>query len=87
MSLTYTVWSLDVWGNAEDGYDINDRCKVGSVELDESLESAGVLAALSEAGYVHAALCVVSDDSDEFNLYIESAHTSRPLLTLELEES
>ena len=22
---TYQLWSLDVWGNADDGYDVNDR--------------------------------------------------------------
>ena len=22
---TYTLWTYDVWGNAEEGYDVNDR--------------------------------------------------------------
>lgn len=30
----WTVWSLDVWGNSEDGFEVNDRSKIGSVEFD-----------------------------------------------------
>jgi len=25
--LSYTLWSYDVWGNADDGWDVNDRYK------------------------------------------------------------
>jgi hypothetical protein len=32
---TFTVWSYDVWGNAREGYEVNDRCKVGKVEIPE----------------------------------------------------
>lgn len=86
--MTFTVWSLDVWGNAEDGYDVNDRCKVGTIDLDASLDASGVLAALDEAGYVRASLCVVDEqESIDGVIYIDSAHTSRPLLQLVSEDS
>jgi hypothetical protein len=29
------VWVYDVWGNDEDGYDVNDRSKVASYETDK----------------------------------------------------
>lgn len=37
MSSILTTWQVctyDVWGNAEDGYDVNDVYKQGEVELD-----------------------------------------------------
>lgn len=30
---TYTLWTYDVWGNARDGWEVNDRCKHGTVEI------------------------------------------------------
>lgn len=33
----YTVWSYDVWGNARDGFEVNDRCKVGTVEIPDDM--------------------------------------------------
>jgi len=33
-TVKYNVWSLDVWGNSQDGYDVNDRsCFPGAVEF------------------------------------------------------
>jgi hypothetical protein len=29
----YKVYSLDVWGNARDGYEVNDRCGIGEIEI------------------------------------------------------
>lgn len=26
----WEVWTYDVWGNATDGYEVNDRCKIAS---------------------------------------------------------
>lgn len=85
--LTYTVLSLDVWGNEEDGFEVNDRCRVGTIDLDESLNSDDVLRELDGAGYVHASLCEVNDAiGDEYTLHIDSAQNGRPLLQLELQE-
>lgn len=28
------IWVYDVWGNEEDGYDVNDRSKVSDYEVD-----------------------------------------------------
>jgi hypothetical protein len=29
----YRVWTYDVWGNARDGFDVNDRRSQGTVEI------------------------------------------------------
>ena len=30
---TFRLWTYDVWGNARDGYDVNDRYSHGYVEI------------------------------------------------------
>ena len=30
---TYRLWTYDVWGNARDGFDVNDRCSHGYVTI------------------------------------------------------
>ena len=30
---TFRIWTYDVWGNARDGYDVNDRSKWGTVTI------------------------------------------------------
>jgi hypothetical protein len=30
---TYTLWTYDVWGNARDGFQVNDRFKSGRVSI------------------------------------------------------
>jgi hypothetical protein len=34
--MRFTVWSYDVWGNETDGFEVNDRCKLGTVEIPDS---------------------------------------------------
>lgn len=33
----WTLWSLDIWGNAEDGWEFNDRSKDEEFECDVSM--------------------------------------------------
>lgn len=54
---TYTLWSLDVWGNAEEGFEVNDR---SAWSRDFVIEHEGdaptdaeVLRALFNAGYLN----------------------------------
>ena len=46
----WNVYSLDVWGNAEDGYEVNDRSKVGSIDIDSTFSDNQLLKALVDAG-------------------------------------
>lgn len=41
---TWEVWTYDVWGNAEDGYDVNDRYNVSrdyAIDLTPETYNAG----------------------------------------------
>lgn len=33
LTLRYQRWTYDVWGNARDGWDVNDRFKSGTVDI------------------------------------------------------
>lgn len=37
-SQTYEVWAYDVWGNARDGFDVNDRSKCGTITVNARRE-------------------------------------------------
>lgn len=50
---TYTVRPLDVWGNDEDGYNVNDVYpSVGTVEIPDEATDKDVIDALADAGFV-----------------------------------
>ncbi len=77
---TFDVWTLDVWGNAADGFDVNDRCKVGTVEIPDDADDAGVVDALIAAGYLQpSARGRVEVDGDDMQSSI-NAPNGRPLL-------
>lgn len=33
MVKTYEVWGYDVWGNAKDGFDVNDRSRIDTIAI------------------------------------------------------
>jgi hypothetical protein len=47
----WRVFSLDVWGNEKDGYDVNDRRQVGTIDLKyKAFSDDQLLKALVDAG-------------------------------------
>jgi len=41
--MLYEAWRYEVWGNAQDGYDVNDRRKVESeVEIPDNIEDSAL---------------------------------------------
>lgn len=81
---TWNVYSLDVWGNEEDGFEVNDRSRVGTIETSAEPPDAEVWCALLEAGIARG---VISDGSfewqDEDLLAIDEKATGRPVFQLE----
>ena len=96
--MTYEVFALDVWGNAQDGFTVNDRFRAGSieVEVDEIEISPGrthitptnkdIVETLIDDGYlkqhVSASMIEFNGVSDE-TLYLESTSDGEPLFQLE----
>ena len=94
----YRVYSLDVWGHGPDecaqydcdgncdGYQVNDRCKVGTVEIEDDTGPAPIIAALVSAGYLTADCSEESIDVDgdgEFMVEINRKSDGKYLLQLE----
>ena len=75
-AITYAVHTLDVWGNCDDGYDVNDIYpSCGQVTCDP-MGDAAVIRALVDGGYLGANSLpdtVVDDVGDPSVLYIAVA--------------
>lgn len=81
----WTVWSLDVWGNTTDGFEVNDRSKVGSIELMPDCSDRAVIVAMVAQGFLRSARFKFHIDGDDQTMEIDHAPTGRPLFSLELE--
>lgn len=84
--MTYNVYTLDVWGNPDEGYDVNDRCKAGTVELDEEATRREIVTALIEADFLAGPVTSPARfevDNDGSIIHVDLAENGRPLLTLE----
>jgi hypothetical protein len=87
----FTLWSYDVWGNATDGYDVNDRyCQsrdfvVTTAEADGQPTDAELLHALQEAGYIkgNATLADVEFDGEPERIEVTETADGFPLYGLE----
>jgi hypothetical protein len=85
----YRIWSLEVWGNEEDGFEVNDRWEVGSVELADDATCADVVKALIAKGLITPKTTheqVDMDDASDVDLLLDDATTGEPLFQLEREE-
>ncbi len=87
MMRTWRVWTLDTWGNAADGWTVNDRREYGSVSFDDDgTEDTDVLASLASIGLKMLVPCDIEWDwgpDSNIVLAVDSAEDGEPLLTLE----
>ena len=86
--MLYEVCSLDVWGNAEEGYDVKDVYKIGVVELDEDMADSEILQACVDQGFLDD--CAVElgevETSDGAFITISVKSDGKPVLNLYLEQ-
>lgn len=83
---TWRVFTLDVWGNAEDGYEVNDRCFVGKIETSNEAPDAEVWCALLEAGIARGSISDGTFDGDGWDMWIDERETGKPVFQLERQE-
>jgi len=76
---------LDVWGNSDDGYEINDVLgSHGVIEVNENADDAEIITALVDQGIIYAggyALDHMGDDNIYCNLI--DPEDDRPILQIE----
>jgi hypothetical protein len=80
----------DVWGNDEDGYEVNDCFAGPPIELEgeQHFDNAIVLEKLMESGFQHYGATVddLTFDSDEDIIYINDAKNGKPILCIQRDQ-
>jgi hypothetical protein len=84
----YTVWSLDTLGNPKDGFEVNDRSKLGTITVPENPSDRAIIKALKEKEFIpNKRLQTRSFKIDvqnwDYNIDIDWKRTGEPLFQLE----
>ncbi len=77
-----TLWSYDVWGNEEDGYEVNDRCALGrDYEIPDFLgvNEKAILDAIDAS----PACGIDWTANDEYRIELTDRRTGKPLGCIE----
>ena len=82
----YTVHPLDVWGNAREGYDVNDVLpSQGNVFIFDDATDEEIVRALKEEDFIDKGIhtrSVSIDGERGYDLYIGEARTNKPVYEL-----
>jgi hypothetical protein len=80
----FKVCSLDVWGNGEDGFEVNDMHQIGTIDVDSDWTDRQLYDALVELGHLDAEVFHLASfewSSDSF-IGINEASNGKPVLQL-----
>jgi hypothetical protein len=84
------VWLYDVWGNEEDGYDVNDRTKIASYDTDlTKLTSKDIDEIIKDSFHHEENISIdnnVMGDNPVYLLLNDDEHTDYPLGEIYLRE-
>ena len=85
--MKYRVWTLDVLGNVDDGWEVNDRSNVGDIEVNETDGLKDVWERLVAEGFANGSF-EESDPTwdDESYITFDEAATGRPVFALTKED-
>lgn len=81
----WIVKSLDVWGNEDDGFEINQEFHAGDIEIPVLTDDAGLLKLLKENDFLKSNVRlnqVEFDDSGAGLIEVKDAKTGEPLYLL-----
>ncbi len=86
---TWEVWTYDVWGNREDGFEVNDRrclsraypirCKVQTFNIGTPNEFTSASPSDYQLQQVFGVRCALDTDGDDLTIYVNRASDSYPL--------
>ena len=80
----WRFWSYDVWGNAREGFEVNDRFEIDKVYIDDSItENKKKLATLVRKIYGLKKI-QLSFDGDDRTIFIEAMRDGYPIGEMEL---
>jgi len=79
---TIEVWTYDVWGNEEDGYEVNDRSKIAEYETDLTELSDKDIKEIIEENFFHPETIDSDGNGDDQHVYLvlnDMDHSDYPL--------
>lgn len=79
------VWSLDVWGNENDGFEVNDRSHCDTIFIPRDCDTKEVVKAL-KANRLLNKYCKTKTfdlDGDESSFHLIATRTGEPIYQLE----
>jgi hypothetical protein len=77
----WRLYTYDVWGNARDGFDVNDVFKTSTIlEFSDNASDADIVKALKKAGYLRKGIRTssIKFDGDDETIYFSDARNGRP---------
>lgn len=78
----YSVLSIDAWADGDDGWTWNQWFNAGTIDVDLAADSAAILQAMADAGYIkNPQLGDIEDDP--YNLVIVNKETREPIFAIE----
>lgn len=80
---------FDVWGNKKDGWEINNLCTEGIVELPENFERKDIVKALKDFGFLAKHVRLNMLEIEDLYPYYEISHKAagyKPICRIEIRE-
>jgi len=92
---TLKIINLDVWGNEEEGYEINDFIPVGTIEVDVKdpydISTEKLVDLLVDENYIRPSAKKLIELSDfgyaDYFYQVSEKKTGRPLYNIQLEDN
>lgn len=77
---------FDVWGNQKDGYEVNNLCNEGTIELEDYTSDKEIVEKLKEFGFFadHVRTNMINIWNDYEMIEIYERKTGKPICRLEL---
>jgi hypothetical protein len=78
-TMEFRVYALDVWGNSEDGYEVNDCIATDNIiELSDDWTPKDIAEQIMEDRTIRLSI----EGDEDFTLYVDREEDGRPLVEL-----
>ena len=80
----WSFWSYDVWGNAREGFEVNDRFEIDTAYIDDSIIADRKKLATLVRKVFGLKKIQLSFDGDDRTIYIEATRDGYPIGEMEV---
>lgn len=91
ITTTWELWTYDVWGNEQDGFEVNDKYRSGAFDfpLEVKTYNAGTPQEFVSANPTDEQIvsilginCAIETDGDDLTIYVNRASNGKPICEL-----